>query len=199
MVLLCYGDSNTFGFDPRDPLGGQYPAQDRWVNLLAEKTGWDIRNLGQNGRTIPRSPFHWDSLKRCLEANEPALLAVMLGTNDLLQGDSPERICHHMEAFLKQLLPLSSKLLLIAPPPLGRGTWTANPSLLAASAALGEQYQALAKQLGVFFVDASQWHIPLAFDGVHFTEQGHHNFAAGFYQWLQQHLSELALRESPAP
>ena len=24
MKVICYGDSNTYGYDPRDPLGGRY-------------------------------------------------------------------------------------------------------------------------------------------------------------------------------
>ena len=27
MTLLCYGDSNTYGFDPRSYFGGRYPAE----------------------------------------------------------------------------------------------------------------------------------------------------------------------------
>ena len=28
--LLCYGDSNTYGYDPRSYLGGRYPDSIRW-------------------------------------------------------------------------------------------------------------------------------------------------------------------------
>ena len=37
MKMLCFGDSNTYGYDPRSYFGGQYPAQHRWVDLLAQK------------------------------------------------------------------------------------------------------------------------------------------------------------------
>ena len=37
MKILCFGDSNTYGYDPRSYFGGQYPAQNRWVDLLAQK------------------------------------------------------------------------------------------------------------------------------------------------------------------
>ncbi len=39
MRMLCYGDSNTYGYDPRGFFGGSYPAESRWVGILAEKTG----------------------------------------------------------------------------------------------------------------------------------------------------------------
>ena len=32
--VLCYGDSNTYGYDGRDPFGGRLPANARWVDLL---------------------------------------------------------------------------------------------------------------------------------------------------------------------
>ena len=54
MKILCFGDSNTYGYDPRSYFGGQYPAQNRWVDLLARN--WTARPLarGENGREIPR-------------------------------------------------------------------------------------------------------------------------------------------------
>ena len=56
MTVLCYGDSNTYGFDPRSWLGERYPADVRWTGLLARKTGWTILEEGQNGRQIPARP-----------------------------------------------------------------------------------------------------------------------------------------------
>ena len=31
--VLCFGDSNTYGYDPRSFFGGRYPG--RWTDLLA--------------------------------------------------------------------------------------------------------------------------------------------------------------------
>src|SRR5699024_11867811 len=47
------GDSNTYGFDPRGWLGGRYGADNRWVDILARRTGWEILNGGLNGRETP--------------------------------------------------------------------------------------------------------------------------------------------------
>ena len=33
--ILCWGDSNTYGYDPQSPLGGRYPPQVRWTDQLA--------------------------------------------------------------------------------------------------------------------------------------------------------------------
>ena len=67
----------------------------RWVDLLAARTGWDVRNQGQNGRTIPGGPVPFPA--------DTDLLTVMLGTNDLLQGRGPETAAERMERFLSAL------------------------------------------------------------------------------------------------
>ena len=40
MRVCCFGDSNTYGYDPRSFLGGRYAAENRWVDILQSKTGW---------------------------------------------------------------------------------------------------------------------------------------------------------------
>ena len=46
-----------------------------------------------------------------------------------------------------------------------------------ASAQLAGLYRTLAQDKAIAFADAGAWDIPLAFDGVHFTEEGHRRFA----------------------
>ena len=53
MSIICFGDSNTYGYDPRGYFGGRYNADSRWVDILATEIGWTISNMGQNGREIP--------------------------------------------------------------------------------------------------------------------------------------------------
>ena len=33
--IVCYGDSNTYGYDAADWFGGRLPAEQRWGDLLA--------------------------------------------------------------------------------------------------------------------------------------------------------------------
>ena len=35
MNVTCFGDSNTYGYDPRSFLGGRYDPDHRWVDILA--------------------------------------------------------------------------------------------------------------------------------------------------------------------
>ena len=176
MRILCFGDSNTYGYDPRGPFGDRYGAGDRWVDLLAAETGWEVINAGANGREIPRRPL--------TEQPEADILLVMLGTNDLLQGASAKEAADRMEAFLNQL-PHCKKILLICPPPLKRGAWVPTDELAAESIQLAEEYKRLAAKLNIPFVDTRKWNIELAFDGVHFTEAGHHTFTENLRKELR--------------
>lgn len=179
MRLVCFGDSNTYGYDPRSFFGGRYPAECRWTDLLAERTGLEVMNLGQNGREIPLGAGSLTGLLR-----QDDLLVVMLGDNDLLchpritAGDVAVR----MEGFLKTLP--SCRVLLVAPPPMALGEWVTEKRLLSEYAALAGEYEALARRLGIGFANAGQWGVELTFDGVHFTEDGHRAFAKGIQEVL---------------
>lgn len=109
----------------------------------------------------------------------------MLGTNDLLQGRSPDQAAERLGRFLSGISLDRSKLLLIAPPPVKRGAWVPNQQLIDDSRTFARLCQTLAEQLGTRFADAGKWNIPLAYDGVHFTEQGHRAFAAGLLEELK--------------
>ena len=178
MRVICFGDSNTYGYDPRSYFGGRYPAETRWVDLLAAKTGWSIVNEGMNGREIPRGSI-------AIPQNAD-LLIVMLGSTDLLQGASVETVSSRMEAFLNGLDLAPDRILLLAPPPMQRGEWVPHQSLIDASLQLAQSYRALSAQLGISFADAGAWDVSLTFDGVHFSGDGHQAFAEGLYQELMK-------------
>ena len=174
MRLICFGDSNTYGYDPRGFFGGRYDARDRWVDLVAQFSGWELYNAGENGRQIPSTTAPIDG----------DIFLVMLGTNDLLQGASAQEAAGRMEVFLKQLIPYYHKLLLLAPPPLCRGAWVPTDALVEESIRLGDTYFAVADKVSIPFIDTRSWHIPLSFDGVHFTQEGHRIFAEHLFSAL---------------
>ena len=88
-----------------------------------------------------------------------------------------------MEAFLNRCdMPL---ILLISPPPMKRGAWVPDDGLVEESKNLARQYEGLAKRRGIWFVDAGEWDIALAYDGVHYTEEGHARFAEGLASRLE--------------
>lgn len=173
MTIICYGDSNTWGYDPRDVLGEPY--SQNWCDVLEDISGFSVQNLGENGRRIPRT---------AILPTEADLFAVMLGTNDLLQGDSSDAVCGKMESFLNSISLSADKCLLIAPPSMKLGAWVSDQALILESTRMAVGYRNLAEKLGVFFADSGQWNIPLAFDGVHFTQEGHRIFAHCLFHFL---------------
>lgn len=173
MKVICFGDSNTFGYNPYARCGEPYDP--RWTDILAEITGWQVINQGVNGREVPDEPFFISS--------DTDLFLVMLGTNDLLQLDTPEAAAKRMEIFLSGVD--ASKVVLIAPPPMVLGEWVQDEELIEDSIHMSELYRDLSERLGLRFMDAGDWKIPLAYDGVHFTGDGQYIFANCLYTALK--------------
>ncbi len=108
-TVLCFGDSNTWGYTPG--TGQRLAVGIRWAGVLQNKLvgGFSVIEEGLNGRTTifsdPDSPFRSgeDYLLPCLESHSPVdLVIIMLGTNDLKDkfGLRPEDIAAGMEKLL---------------------------------------------------------------------------------------------------
>ncbi len=97
-TILCYGDSNTWGYNP-DGMG-RYPKDVRWTTVLQKNLGknYDIIPEGLNGRTTvwddPVKGEHRNGRKYlvpCLHSHKPIDLVVLfLGSNDLKHRFSVE-------------------------------------------------------------------------------------------------------------
>lgn len=197
--ILCYGDSNTYGFDPTRP-DARYPEEILWTTLLAKRLGeeYEILNFGLNGRTTAYDRPDKEG-KNGLLGLRPALetalpcdwLVIMLGTNDCSRslGLSPQEITDGLEVLIlaakKHLRDLGAKLphlLLIAPAPILpelAGTPfedDLDETSVESSRALAPLYRELAESYGALFLDAAGCEVsPL--DCEHLTEAGHRELA----------------------
>ena len=84
-----------------------------------------------------------------------------------------------MEQFLLQLALEGKTLCLLTPPPFTAGTWVTEEMLTEESEKLTQAYALLAQWLKITCIRTDAWDIPLCFDGVHFTPEGHAAFARG--------------------
>ena len=89
MNILCFGDSNTYGYKPDGT--GRFDTDTRWTSLLQKKLGADHRVIeeGLCGRTtvfqddLREGRRGLDLIGVTMEMHTPIdLLIVMLGTND---------------------------------------------------------------------------------------------------------------------
>ncbi|MBC7812535.1 MAG: hydrolase, partial [Burkholderiales bacterium] len=88
--IVCFGDSNTWGYDPVSK--GRFARDKRWTGVLRQTLGegYLIIEEGLNGRTtVWDDPIGYfkngrDYLIPCLDTHCPFdLITIMLGTNDL--------------------------------------------------------------------------------------------------------------------
>lgn len=87
--ILCFGDSNTYGFNPEN--GGRYDYTSRWTGILQDllKDDYNIIEEGYNARTVIFKDFgdyktcSIDYLPDCLQKyTQTDLVIIMLGLND---------------------------------------------------------------------------------------------------------------------
>ena len=189
--ILCFGDSNTWGWDPE--TAGRLGPDVRWPGVMAKALGdgFVVIEEGLNGRTTAfddptydyRNGRHY--LVPCLESHRPLdLVIVYLGVNDLKArfGLSPVDIADGA-ALLLRLIRASDAgiagapppVLLVAPPPVGR--LSAFAELFAGaeekSRRLAPAYRRVADAAGCAFLDAGSVIVSSDIDGIHLEASEH--------------------------
>jgi len=195
-TILCYGDSNTWGYIPGSAT--RYPPHQRWTGVLQSSLGGDfiVIEEGLNSRTTvlddPTKPFKngKDYLIPCLDSHAPLdLVVLMLGTNDLKHrfGLSAFDIGANVATLLglmKQSTCSCSggapQVLLMAPPPVGRLTKVGStnfPEIFRGaeekSTILGRICRKIAQEAGAAFLDTSEVIVSSDVDGIHFDIEEH--------------------------
>jgi lysophospholipase L1-like esterase len=189
-VVLCYGDSNTFGWIPGDL--GRFPGDVRWPGVLAAELGdgWRVIEEGLPGRTtVFEDPFRPGSMNGrtylgpCLLSHEPVdLLVLFLGTNDLdprytvTAGEIARGVAVlvHLAAVTRYRVGVPPRVLVLGLPRLGRLDPAADYQGVAEKAA--RLPEALRIETDAAGVDLLELHELVAYsdvDGFHLDEAGH--------------------------
>ena len=197
-TILCYGDSNTWGADPRTQE--RFDHKTRWPMAMAgilnqgcaaDNPAWWVVEEGLCGRTSCREdPVEGDKnglrqLLPILESHDPIdVIAVMLGTNDLKPRFNPTP--YDIAAGVQRVViaaqesktgPNSSapKVIMICPPPIVdspvfRDIFEGSVEL---SKKLSPFYSMFAKECGAIFLDAGQYFLSSNADGIHLDPESH--------------------------
>ena len=186
--VLLFGDSNTYGYDPRGMLGNRYPYEIVWTNLLKKelKGQYDIIEEGQNGRTLPSIPRDVEYLKNLTGVlGEDDTFVIMLGTNDILltANPRPEAAVDKMNDLLLWAKSELSKVKIIVIAPVNIENQSGDmKEYYEASVKMNEGFEKVCEELGITFWDASKWNVPMAYDGVHIAEEGQKVFVEHFFE-----------------
>ncbi len=192
--ILCFGDSNTWGYEPL--IARRYPADVRWTGVLQKSLGDGFRVIeeGLNGRTNVTNeeerPIRsgLDVLPILLESHRPLdLVVIMLGTNDLKHdfdlsaeeiADGARQVCRSV-IDCEYLVNDPPQILLISPTHVELMTEEEQGLFIGAidkSRELAGHYQVVAEDLGIHFLDASKIVVKTDLDGVHWDASQHHDF-----------------------
>lgn len=196
--VLCYGDSNTWGYIPGS--GARFPAEVRWTGVAAAllKDQCVVLEDGLNGRTTvfddPYTGFRnaKKGLGYSLCAQAPIdLLVLCLGTNDLkftnvigakkgleelLRQIGLDNAC--FDAAMIPIFTQGPKVLILSPISLHPDIATLRPESSLAdkyadSARFASYYQAVAADRGMYFLDAAQYATASPADCIHMDADSH--------------------------
>ena len=189
--ILCFGDSNTWGYNPVSK--DRYPKEIRWTGVFSSTLGADYEVIeeGLNGRTtVWEDPIEgykngYTYLIPCLESHRPLdLVIIMLGLNDLKKRFSVSAFDIAQSAGVLVNVVIRSSagrngaaplVLLVSPPPVATLTGFAEmfEGAESKSQKLGAYYELIAAELGCPFLNAGEVIRSSDIDGIHFDLEEH--------------------------
>lgn len=191
--VLCFGDSNTFGFNPQNGL--QFGRDVRWTGVLQKLCGdkFLVVEAGCNNRTAfsdnPAGKIYTGNkiLPKYLDEKfEYVVLA--LGINDLqsqydVSVEDVKNGILDLVKIVRQKLP-ETKIILVTPAKLAKNVFKSplfstlfDEKSIEKSRYLSKIYEQIAEITDCDFVDLNQVATPSDIDGLHFEEEEHKKIA----------------------
>lgn len=203
MNLLCFGDSNTYGYMPGGI--GRFDSETRYCGLLSHLLGdaWSISENDVVGRTAcfteKKRPGKngLDDIHLAVKKANPDLILLMLGTNDVKsEFNANENILADNITYLAKKalesakeLGKSPRILLISPASISEDVFkytdNYNAKSIRVSRKLSETYNKTAKDNNFLFLDANDYANVSPFDGEHLDKTGHHSLALAIYDLIK--------------
>ena len=208
--VLCFGDSNTWGFVPQSGL--RYDEHTRWTGVLSDLLGedWCIHEDGLNARTsvypVSFKPFlnGLETFPAALVSQKPLdVLVLSLGTNDLKyvsaarSADGVAQLVLTAKSFDARypaglpVFPNGPKILVISPIQIGSGLPGHNPDSDLAHAVhestlFSQKFAAMCANQQVELLDAQQYAVPSPVDHIHMSPESHRKLAEAVAEKLRQ-------------
>ena len=203
-TVLCFGDSNTWGYVPGTD-GERFPPEVRWSGRLAAALGpeWDVIAEGLSGRTatvdspVAEGRNGLTYLMPCLHSHMPIeVVVIYLGTNDA--GDRYSLPAETIAGAVGRLVHVvrtseagpggaAPEVLVVCPPPFGpldpEGSF-ANAG--AKSRQLGRWFAEVCNQLDCELIDLNGIATYSDLDGIHLEAEGQLAVAAAVEERLRR-------------
>ena len=197
--ILCFGDSNTFGYIPEN--GRRYDKNTRWTGVLQRlcKDDYEITEAGCNNRTcFMDNPcginFTGYKILPSLLNKRFDIIILSIGINDIQKLYNPpmEEVKRGIEKLIlisKEKLP-KAKIIIVSPPRLtndvlnGSFSFQFDKTSIEKSLLFAEIYKKTAKKNGCLFFDLDKIITVSPVDGLHYSEETHNIIAHSLYDFI---------------
>ena len=199
--IICYGDSNTFGYNTKDC--SRFDKNTRWTALLQKNLGaeYEVINEGLCDRTgfadnpkgyLFSAQKHFPEILS--EYNSIDILILAIGTNDLqIQYDiSIDAIEKGLENLIKQALPKAKNIIIIPPVVLGEKilegffNFQFDKTSITKSNKLGKIYRQISDTYNCNYFDINEFTRPSDIDGLHYDEKSHKLIATKLADYISR-------------
>lgn len=198
--VLCFGDSNTFGYIPRDFR--RYDKNTRWTGILSQlsKDKYTIIEAGCNNRTaFTDNPAGFEQtgykiLPSILKSSQPDIVILAIGTNDLQFAFSVNE--KDIEQGIKQLIDIirsyakEASIIIASPSVIAKevlsGYFSAMFDITSVqkSHLLAKIYKKVADESNCAFIDLNKVASVSKLDGLHYMPEEHKKIACAIYELL---------------
>ena len=195
--VLCYGDSNTWGYNPNG-LHIRYSKKIRYSMVLQELLGdsFTVFEEGQCARTIFNDDYEYHGgnfngskhFLECFKSHMPVDYAViMLGSNDMKDQftcDSKEAAQKLKEIYVDKVREISpnTQIIIVAPKSIRETTFSGFIGAYNKSKNINEDYMNMAKDANCLFIPNNI--LETGKDGLHLSKKAHLALANEIYKLI---------------
>lgn len=201
--ILCFGDSNTFGFNPE--TFGRYDKNNRWSGIMSQllENEYDVIEEGMNNRTgFFKNP---EGLKQSGNEYLPVYLKnnndfdiciLSLGTNDAqipysMTKDVVKNGLQKLISTVKFANP-KTQIIIIPPVKITQDLFKSNFALMFNTESIKNIedtfsiYKIVSEENNCFYFDFNKITSPSKFDGIHYTKESHKLIAEALADFIRK-------------